>query len=388
MLLSDQNDINIYDTRTFEEVCIDAQLSLQAGADNAHNTSMLAYYPKAKRNPFQDMLYSEGHSQGYACFPMRQQTDPTKPVNDMPFYIHYHWVHRAFASADDRQEASRAAKQFLENVDAQKEAGFQILWTIHNLISHESRFPEEEIELRAGLSARADHVHIMNPATREICAQYYPIKGNKVFMVAHPSYAGVYGDFISPAQARLNLGIAPHEKTILLFGSMGPQKGTRQLLNDVPAIEKALGDKLRVIVAGSPAEPAYMEDIYKLAAENPNVLLIDQHIDDQMVQTLFRATNITVCPYDVGLNSGVAATAATYACPAVVPDILVPAMYGAETGMIGFNPKDRATLVPAIIRAFEIDQNSSVRSSLSKWAVDNHPRLNSREFFTALRARS
>lgn len=374
--------------RSFEESCVDAQLALHGAGVDAADARMLGFYPQAQRNPFQDMLYTAGLDQGFACFPVRSQEEVTQAFGDTPMYVHYHWVHRAFDGAEDRVEASNAAKQFLATVDAQKDAGLETIWTVHNLISHESRFPEEEIELRAGLSARADHVHIMNPATREVCAQYYPIESNKVFMVPHPSYFGVYSEFMSRRQARLKLGISPSEKVMLLFGSMGPQKGTNQLLDELNDIETVVGERIRVFITGAPSSADYMEDVYKRAAGKPMVTLLDDHIDDQFVPILFRAADVTVCPYDVGLNSGVAATAATYGCPSVVPDILVPAMSGAEAGVIGFNPKDRSSIAQAVMRALEAGDNVATKSTLGKWAEANRPYVISQAFFRALRDRS
>ncbi|WP_262694547.1 glycosyltransferase [Kordiimonas aquimaris] len=374
--------------RSFEESCIDAQLALHAAGVADADARILGFYPQVQRNPFQDMLYTAGLDQGFACFPVRSQDEVVQTFDDTPLYVHYHWVHRAFDGAEDRSEASNAAKQFLATIDAQKEAGIQTIWTVHNLISHESRFPEEEIELRAGLSARADHVHIMNPATREVCAQYYPIESKKVFMVPHPSYRGVYGDFMSRRQARFKLGISPSEKVLLLFGSMGPQKGTNQLLDELSAIEAAVGERLRVFITGAPAHAAYMEEVYERVAKNPMVTLLDSHIDDQLVPILFRAVDVAVCPYDVGLNSGVAATAATFGCPSVVPDILVPAMSGAEAGVIGFNPKDRSSIGQAVMRALEAGDNATTPSALAKWAEVNQPHVISQAFFRALRDRS
>ena len=374
--------------RSFEESCVDAQLALQAADVKDEDARMLAFYPQAKRNPYQDMLYASGLDHGFACFPLRSQADAVRAFSETPLYIHYHWVHRAFDGAEDRSEASSAAKLFLANVDAQKEAGLQTVWTVHNLISHESRFPEEEIELRAGLSARADHVHIMNPATRELCEQYYPIESKKVFMIPHPSYLGVYGNFISRRHARLSLGITPTDKVLLLFGSMGPQKGTSQFLDELDVIEKAAGERLRVLIAGAQAHPDHMEEIYQRTAQNPMVTLLDNHIDDQLLHMLFRAVDVAVCPYDVGLNSGVAATAATFGCPSVVPDILAPAMTGASAGVIGFNPKDRSSLAQAIVRGLEASENPAVQPALEKWAEANRPQAVSAAFFKALRERS
>lgn len=373
--------------RSFDEACVDAKLSLFAKGINLEDAHLLAYYPAVHRNPYQHMLYSAAFEQGFACFPVRDLSEIGSPPVRAPMGVHYHWVHRVFGKAATAAEAKSRASDFLQTIDAQKEAGLKIIWTVHNLISHDARFVDEEIALRAGLSERADFVHIMNPATVEVCARHYELKPTKTFMVPHPSYFNVYGDYITAEQARFDLGITPEEKTVLLFGSLGPQKGARQFLEELDGLEEALGYRLRVLIAGQPANPDYMEDIYRLVAGKPNVFLFESHIDDQTVQTLFRATDAVVCPYDIGLNSGVAATAATFGRPCVVPDILVPAMAGAGSGVVGFSPLDRNSLKVAVGRALEASGNPAIETAMVQWAEMHRPRAMSRAFFEALRTR-
>lgn len=373
--------------RTFEEACVDAKLALYANGIDLEAAHLLAYYPRANRNPYQEMLYSAGFDAGFACFSIEHQSEATAPPVNAAMCVHYHWVHRAFKDAHTTRDAASATRAFLAEVDRQKDEGLQILWTVHNLIGHGARFMDEEIELRAGLGERADHIHIMNPATVELCGRYYELNPSKVFAVPHPSYYGVYGNFISAEQARFDLGITPEEKTVLLFGSLGPHKGTRQFLEELEKIESELGQRLRVLIAGVPGQADYMEDVYKLAAQKPWVTLIEQHIDDYAVQRLFRASDAVVCPYDVGLNSGVAATAATFGRPCVVPDILVPAMFGAEAGVIGFSPASRASLVTATAKALEASENPETEAALAAWSETNQPRAISRAFFQALKER-
>lgn len=389
MTLARVSDPAITDAeRSFDEACVDAKLSLFSKGVNLDEAHLLAYYPPVHRNPFQHMLYSAAFSQGFACFPVRDKLEEVgAPPVKAPLAVHYHWVHRVFTGAETTREAARQANTFLELVDAQKDAGLKILWTVHNLLSHSARFVDEEIELRANLAARADLVHIMNPATVELCGRYYELNPSKTFMVPHPSYFGVYGDYIGAEQARFDLGLTPEDKTVLLFGSLGPHKGARQFISELANLEAALNVRLRVLIAGQPSDADYMEEIYALVSDKANVSLYERHIDDQTVQTLFRATDAVVCPYDIGLNSGVAATAATFGRPCVVPDILVPAMAGMGTGIIGFNPQDRASLVVAVGRALEARSNPETEKMLTHWAELHRPRAISAAFFEALRER-
>lgn len=373
--------------RSFEEACVDAKLSLFARGGDLEEAHLLAYHPPVQRNPYQQMLYASAYEHSFACFPLADHGEAASPPVNAPLGVHYHWVHRVFADCKSSRDAKRAVLKFFDVLDKHREAGIKILWTVHNLMSHSAAFPEEEIELRAGLGAQADFIHIMNPSTVELCGRYYDLPGARTFMVPHPSYFGVYGDYISAEQARFDLGVAPEEKTVLLFGSLGPHKGTRQFLEELPDLETSINTRLRVIIAGAPGSASYMEDIYRLVADKPRVTLIEHHIDDQAVQRLFRASDAVLCPYEVGLNSGVAATAATFGRPCVVPDILVPAMSAANAGIIGFNPSDRDSLAVATARALEARENPNTETALYQWAERHRPVAISRLFFEALRER-
>lgn len=381
-------DIAIADNeRSFAEACVDAKLSLFARGGDLEEAHLLAYHPPVQRNPYQQMLYASAYEHSFACFSLKDHAEAAPPPVNAPLGVHYHWVHRVFAECRTSKDAKRAVQGFFDVVDRHRDAGIKIIWTVHNLLSHSAAFPEEEIELRAGLGTRADFIHIMNPATVELCGRYYELSSSKTFMVPHPSYFGVYGDYISAEQARFDLGIAPEDKTVLLFGSLGPHKGTRQFLEELDDLETKINCRLRVLIAGRPGDGAYMEDIYRLVADKPRVLLIEHHIDDQAVQRLFRAADAILCPYDVGLNSGVAATAATFGRPCVVPDILVPAMSGANAGVIGFNPSNRDSLAIAVSRALESSENPVTETALYQWAEGHRPVAISRLFFEALRER-
>lgn len=372
---------------SYEAAGLRAKHTLLNAGEQLKDAVVLGYYPQAARNPFQDMLYCAAPKNHFACFSVEHYSQVAAPVSGITTVMHYHWVHRVFSDCNSRREAAEAANEFLRAVDAQRSAGIFIVWTLHNVLSHNARFPLEETALRAGLAARADAIHIMNPATRELVAKYYELDGTKVFHVPHPSYRGAYPDFMPSAQARLNLGLSSEAKVALLFGSLSPQKGTRQFLSELSNINESLDADLEVIIAGTPDSSAYMEDIYKLAAARPTVRVIEKHIDEPLLQTLFKASDIVLCPYNGGLNSGVAATAATYGRPCVVPDVMVPGMAGAEAGIIGFNSSDRGSLAQAIKSALTAAKSEDARSDLSVWADRHQPKAISQAFFSELSAR-
>lgn len=373
--------------RTFYEECLDASAALEGLGYGVDTGWLLGVYPFGTRNPYLRALYSAALEQGFACLPLQnleQLSEVPKPLN---VALHLHWIHRIYHGLETAKQAATAGLDFLEFIQRQKEIGRPILWTIHNILSHRSAFPDEEIALRARFAALADHIHIMNPSTVDLCAAHYAVPADRTFNVPHPSYNGVYGDYISKPQARLSLGIERSDKVFLLFGELGTYKGTRQFLAEVDALQAAVGGSAKVVVAGKAGEPAFMEDIFQLTAGRADVQLHLGHIDDQDVQTFFRAADVAVCAHPSGLNSGVAAMAATFGRPVVMPHALTPTIAGPAGSVYGFNPDNMETCVATCAAAYSAEQNSKTESSLLAWAEANAPRKISAQFFGALRAR-
>jgi len=373
--------------RSFYEECLDASSALAAGGFGLEDGYLLAVYPFVRRNPFLRMLYSADFDKGFAT----SGIEKLEHLNDVPsglnVVVHYHWIHRVFDHATNAHSANQQVTEFLGTIQRQKDAGQTIMWTVHNILSHGSRFPEEEAKLRADFAGLVDHIHIMNPATRALCAGHYNLPADKIFEVPHPSYYGVYGDYVSKSQARFSFGLQPDDKVFLLFGGMGPFKGTHQFLSQMDALQSAAGGKARVVIAGQAGEPAYMEDLFQLTAGRADVQFHLGHVSDRNVQNFFRAADVAVCAHPSGLNSGVANTAVSFGKPVVLAHDLAGTLSGIEDYIFRFDPEDTATCTQSCVAALAVADQSDCVRALTAWAQAMAPQKMSARFFDALRAR-
>ncbi len=373
--------------RSLYEECTDGMDALTAAGFSGSAAKLLAFFPHASRNPYQRMLYARGFDHGFACFPLKAIDDVEGLPADLKLVLHYHWLHRVFDDTSGSRTAKKAADHFLDKLKRQKDAGHKILWTVHNILSHAALFPDEEQALRAGVAEIADVIHIMNPETRDLCRRFYSINEAKVLSVPHPSYKGVYGDYLCARQARFNLNLNPDDKVFLLFGSLGPHKGTRQFLAAFDRLQMRLEGKGRVLIAGTPGKATFMEEILALTSGRSDMRLFQAHVDDQAVQTFFKAADVAVCPYPIGLNSGVMATAATFGKPSVVPDMMARSLPGTEAGVFSFVPGIMDSCLDACLAALDKAADPSVSEGLHDWASANNPAALSDRFFTALAGR-
>lgn len=370
--------------RSLYEECADGMAALAAARGADRDGRLLAFFPHAARNPFQRMLYARGFEHGFACFPLKALGDVAELPAEMKLVMHYHWLHRAFDGASDARGAKKAADHFLNRLKQQKDAGHSIVWTVHNILSHTAAFPEEEMVLRKNTAELADVIHVMNPKTIDLCREIFSIDPKKVMEVPHPSYKGVYGDYLSRHQARFNLGLQHDDNVFLLFGSLGPHKGTRQFLSLLDSLQARLGGRARIIVAGTPGEPGFMRDIMETISLRSDVQLYQSHVDDQSVQTFFKAADVVVCPYPIGLNSGVMVTAASFGRPSVVPDMMADACTGIEEAVVSFPSGNMAACMDACVQALEATADGRQTALLETWAEEHRPEQVSDRFFTAL----
>jgi len=373
--------------RSLYEECVDAMAALSATGRAPSDSRLLAFFPHVSRNPYQRMLYARGFQDGFACFPVKAIDDVLGLPPEIKLVLHFHWLHKAFHDAADTKAAGRAATHFLNRIRRQKDAGHAVVWTVHNIMSHSAVFPDEETKLRAGVAELADVIHIMNPDTVDLCAPHYDLPSRKVITVPHPSYQGVYGDYICRAQARFDLGLQSDDQVFLLFGSLGPHKGTRQFLAVIDRLQEQLQGRARILIAGTPGKPSFMEEIMALVAGRADVQLFQAHVDDQGVQTFFRAADVVVCPYTRGLNSGVMATAAGFGRPVVVPRMMAGAGQGISGHIFPFDQMDMMSCHEACVAALGQSGGTEAQAQLETWAEEHAPRAISGRFFRSLRAK-
>ncbi len=361
----------------FAERCEEAVAELVKSGRKRQDVRLLAYYPKVKRNPFLQMLYSEAPANGYACVPLSSPAEVSQAPAGVPVLIHYHWLHRIFDGLKSARAARKAAKNFIEHVKAQKAAGVTIIWTVHNILSHGAKFPMEEQWLCDEFAMLADHIHIMNPATARLCEPYYHLPAEKLFHVPHPSYVGVYADDITKEEARAALGLQTSDKVFLLFGAMIPQKGTRHFLAGLDALREKVGPGLRVLIAGRPGGKKYMKEIQAFAEAHTDILVHPEHIEDERLQIYFKAADVVVCPYIMGLNSGVMLTAASFGRPAVAPDF----MGGEATGAHLYPGGDWASCYEVCAVALRASSDRDIDVTIKKAAIQIRSQLVSSAMF-------
>src|SRR5688572_4278120 len=155
-------------------------------------------------NPFQALLTRHAEESGIVPVGMDRLADLDDPValpalvalraDGVDVVLHLHWLARVLRGVTSEDDGRQRVAAFLGALDAFRAAGGRIVWTAHNVLPHDTPFPDVDVELRRGVVARADMVHILSEGTVAAAAALYEIPADKVFHLPHPAYLGVYPD--------------------------------------------------------------------------------------------------------------------------------------------------------------------------------------------------
>jgi glycosyltransferase involved in cell wall biosynthesis len=300
----------------------EAVAALQALDALTDEPLLLGFHPRDSLNPYQALLYGRAWEHGIAPVPIDRLATIDELVElarlGFPTVLHLHWLNQVLRDATTADEARRAVAAFLERLDGYLAAGGRVVWTVHNVLSHGARFPEEEAALSAGIVERAAGVHILAGTTPALAAPWYAIPPQKAFHVPHPSYAGAYENVISRHAARHRLGLAPDETVFVVLGAIRGYKGLDRLLDAWERFDAVPGPR-RLVIAGRRTDDPGVSELIERAALHPSVLVHPKLFEPGDVQVYLRAADLALHPYVGALNSGALLLALTFGLPSIVP---------------------------------------------------------------------
>lgn len=359
-------------------------LMAQAGRSSAL-PFLLTYAPVAEMNPFQRLLYSRASDEGFALVPATQFRHLASVGWAGRSVIHLHWLASVLAGAADMDEASQRVTAFRNSVVSWRAAGHRVVWSMHNVLPHESPLVEAEIALRRVMVELSDAVHLLSRTSRDEASSYYEVPEEKTFHVPHPSYEGWYANTGDRMSARMDLGLGANEFTFVAFGSLQRYKGLLELMDAFQLLGRRLPERpLRLIVAGKSVDNAYRGELEAKAQKMTGVTLIPSGMEERQVQTLLNGADVAVAPYLRTLNSGAALLAASFRRPLVAPRVGGVAETFAASPSLLYSGKPGDTLLDAMERALTARIEDHVFEEILQL---HRPEAVSRAFFTQVRQR-
>ena len=353
---------------------------------------LLAYHPVARLNPFQALLYGSAWELGFAPLPMARldELDAVAGLGSLGVQVvlHLHWTNTVLAGVP-ADGAAAATTDFLARLDRFRATGGRLVWTVHNVLPHDSVRADDEAALQQAILDRADAVHVLAVDTAAAVAGLFALPPERTFHVPHPSYLGAYDTAITREEARFQLDLDVDDTVYALLGAIKPYKGLDELMLAFDALY-AEHSRRRLLVAGAPDHDPVATSFVRRAARHPGILVRATRIPAAEMPVYLRAADAVVLPYRRTLNSGVLLLAYTFGLPVVAPDVPgIAELLGPDTSR-SFAPGDSADLARAMRAVAELGgpgAAATTRAAALAIARERAPGRISAQFFAALRER-
>jgi glycosyltransferase involved in cell wall biosynthesis len=108
--------------------------------------------------------------------------------------------------------------------------GIKIVWTAHNLRSHEGLYPRVETQLWRALLGQVDGFIALTEARRSMALRRFPaLRGRPSFVIPHGPYRASYPDTLA-AEDRAQLDLPQDAPIFVALGQIRPYKNLPHLI--------------------------------------------------------------------------------------------------------------------------------------------------------------
>ncbi len=234
--------------------------------------------------------------------------------------LHLHWLAGFYQTRVGPGRLISAVRAMLFTIEIWwlRIRGVRVVWTVHELTTHDASYPQLERLLGRGVARSADVLIVHCRAMRELVVGEWKVNPDKVWVIPIGTFQDYYPNKIDNQQARQELGIDVDNLVLLFFGWIRTYKGVRDLLEAFRAIES---DKISLVIAGDIGESSLVGDLEQAHAQDPRILLHLGYVPDERVQYYMRAADVLVAPYRRVGTSATLISAAAFDKPVIAPAI-------------------------------------------------------------------
>lgn len=199
---------------------------------------------------------------------------------------------------------------------------------VHNAIPHEKSFIDRAFAKY--FFRQCDGFITLSESVKSDVQQFVP--NAKIMLYPHPVYDH-YKDRFDKVTACEKLNVSADKNNILFFGLIREYKGLDLLIEAT----NFLNEDYQLIIAGESYEDfKKYQDLIDASPLKNNIKVFAQYIPDNMVTTLFSASDLLVLPYRSATQSGVVTVAYQLELPMVATDVggLGSTIRSANTGIV------------------------------------------------------
>lgn len=229
--------------------------------------------------------------------------------------LHIHWTH-PFVTENSKILAIIKSMSFSCELMLLRLLGVKIIWTIHNIAGHDSKFKYLESSFNTFLAGISDKLIVHCPSSKREIEKLY--KNKSITVIPHGNYIGQYKNTMTSHQARELLNISEGDTVFLYFGQIRPYKGIPELIYTFKKLEC---QKSKMLIVGKPIDDKIIADILNNCENDDRIKNILKFIPDDDIQIYMNAADIVILPYKNILTSGTVILAMSFGKPIIAPNI-------------------------------------------------------------------
>jgi glycosyltransferase involved in cell wall biosynthesis len=268
-----------------------------------------------------------------------------------PDILHIHWLDPFFL-AKSRIKTFLRSIIFIGELLIVKIIGVKIVWTVHNITSHDINFRSIELFFTKVLTRLFNRIIVHCSSAKNEVIDVYGVKKNLIVIIPHGNYIHCYKNTISMKEARRKLHLSVDNIVFLYFGLIRPYKGIFGLIN---SFNKLNNNNAKLLITGKPLNDEVANNIQMICNDNEKIKINFGFVTDDEIQTYMNAIDVVVLPYENILTSGAVILAMSFGKPIIAPSIgCIPEVLD-NKGSFLYDPLQEAGLLKAIKQSFNSD---------------------------------
>lgn len=283
--------------------------------------------------------------------------------------LHLHWPDNVLS---EKSVILSSVKMFIlfSSMLIVRMRGRRIVWTSHNLHSHEQRHLNLEKLYWMIFPRLLDAISCPMDWIAEAVRSDHRFLGVKhIEALPFGSWAGMYIENIGYTEnLRARLSITPKTEVALWFGLVRRYKGIEaliELFSQTPLSERVL------VIAGYCSDADYLEELKSKIVGKSNIRTNFGFVEDGHVASYFQLATICIFPFSAVTNSGSARLALTFNRHILVPDFPFAKEFRMALGerWVSCYPHAEGLSLKAVLEAFRVGRKTD--GATIDWGIYN-----------------
>jgi beta-1,4-mannosyltransferase len=290
---------------------------------NRRACAVASFPPVLPQNPYQRLLYEHLAPLGVEVVEGAELKLGWLRRNRRNVQIlHFHWPQSYYQWLWDPAWARRPLSWvrlvvFAARLAAARALGYRLVWTVHQVYPHETVSRRLDRLGGRALAAACHGLTAHDRATAELVQRELGYDADRVAVLPHGSYVGVYPPGRDRAAVRAELGLPEDAFVFLSFGHIRGYKDIDLLVASFRALDNP---SAALLIAGPALDDASASAVRAAAEADSRIVPLLEFVPDDAVAELFRASDAAVLARGDGGTSGALVLALSLGLPAIAAD--------------------------------------------------------------------